>query len=298
MKIISLGEVLWDVYDDNSYLGGAPLNFSVNAFRLGHDVNLISAVGKDILGENALDRISELGLNNRFINKIDNIPTGEVIIKIDNHGQPVYNIVTPAAYNYPFLRPIQLKEIITFKPSWLYLGTLQQTNLNARKLTDLIIGALPKIKIFYDLNFRKGFYNLQTIERLLKISSIVKLNEEEFFVCRKIFNKGLIKIEEFCKWLVKDFCVERVFITRGVFGCSTYYNNKYIEVPAYDVKTVDCVGAGDGFSAAILHGLGKNWGIMKICDFANRIGALIVSHYGSLPRWSSKEINSLKLNKL
>ena len=173
MKIISLGEVLWDVYDDNSYLGGAPLNFSVNAFRLGHDVNLISAVGKDILGENALDRISELGLNNRFINKIDNIPTGEVKIKIDNHGQPVYNIVTPAAYNYPFLRPIQLKEIITFKPSWLYLGTLQQTNLNARKLTDLIIGALPKIKIFYDLNFRKGFYNLQTIERLLKISSIV-----------------------------------------------------------------------------------------------------------------------------
>jgi sugar/nucleoside kinase (ribokinase family) len=35
MEVLSVGEILWDVFLDRELLGGAPLNFSVNAVRLG-----------------------------------------------------------------------------------------------------------------------------------------------------------------------------------------------------------------------------------------------------------------------
>jgi fructokinase len=38
MTIVSIGEILWDVYPDSSRLGGASFNFAVHARRLGHRV--------------------------------------------------------------------------------------------------------------------------------------------------------------------------------------------------------------------------------------------------------------------
>ena len=56
-----LGEVLWDVFDHSRRLGGAPLNFAAHGCRLGYDPLLISAVGADSLGEEALGAIQALG---------------------------------------------------------------------------------------------------------------------------------------------------------------------------------------------------------------------------------------------
>lgn len=50
MRIVSIGEVLWDVIGDKEYLGGAALNFAAHAARLGHAVFFVSAVGKDERG--------------------------------------------------------------------------------------------------------------------------------------------------------------------------------------------------------------------------------------------------------
>ena len=63
MKILSIGEVLWDVFDhDREFVGGAPLNVSVHVRRLGHSAALFSAVGNDRRGDQALERIKALGL--------------------------------------------------------------------------------------------------------------------------------------------------------------------------------------------------------------------------------------------
>ncbi len=58
MRIVSIGEILWDVLPSGDHLGGAPFNFAIQAQRLGHDVRLISAVGNDDRGIKALDRAS------------------------------------------------------------------------------------------------------------------------------------------------------------------------------------------------------------------------------------------------
>ena len=61
MKVLSFGEILWDVYPDEKYLGGAPLNFAAHLAKHGEDVAMLSAVGKDELGEEAKELVEAHG---------------------------------------------------------------------------------------------------------------------------------------------------------------------------------------------------------------------------------------------
>jgi sugar/nucleoside kinase (ribokinase family) len=44
-RLLVIGEVLWDIFEDGTLLGGAPLNFAAHASRLGHQSILVVAVG-------------------------------------------------------------------------------------------------------------------------------------------------------------------------------------------------------------------------------------------------------------
>lgn len=46
LRIVSFGEVLFDIFDDGARLGGAPLNLAVHLHRLGAESLLVSAVGR------------------------------------------------------------------------------------------------------------------------------------------------------------------------------------------------------------------------------------------------------------
>ena len=49
-KIICFGEVLWDHFPDGKKLGGAPFNVTNSLKNFGADVDFISRVGDDNLG--------------------------------------------------------------------------------------------------------------------------------------------------------------------------------------------------------------------------------------------------------
>ena len=49
MKALSFGEILWDVYPNEKFIGGAPLNFAAHFSKCGGKAYMISAVGKDNL---------------------------------------------------------------------------------------------------------------------------------------------------------------------------------------------------------------------------------------------------------
>ena len=57
VRIVSIGEILWDLIGQSEYLGGAPLNFAAHARNLGHEVFLVSGVGDDERGRRALSAI-------------------------------------------------------------------------------------------------------------------------------------------------------------------------------------------------------------------------------------------------
>ena len=51
MKFVSFGEIIWDIYENERSIGGAPLNISAHASLYGFDSYLISAVGNDAISD-------------------------------------------------------------------------------------------------------------------------------------------------------------------------------------------------------------------------------------------------------
>lgn len=293
MKVLCIGEILWDVLPDGEYLGGAPLNFAAHATRLGSEAIFISAVGNDARGREALRRVAELGLSTRFLGIHPSVSTGVVSVSLGGDGQPQFTIHRPAAYDFPALDSTQQAELARFQPDWLYFGTLTQTSATVRALTAQLMTMHPAARRFYDINLRIDSWTPDLVLDLLHQANVVKLNDAEAGVLGDLLRLPWQTLEEFCRGAAARFGWEGVCVTRGAEGCSILLNGDYAEAPGYRVEVADAVGAGDAFSAAFLHGLGQGWSPAAIGDFANRIGALIASRSGAIPLWTLEESQAL-----
>ncbi len=297
MKIISLGEILWDVFSDAEYLGGAAFNFAAQVRRLGHEVYFVSAVGDDERGGGALARMRELDLPTTFVPRLRDHSTGIVTVKLDAAGQPDFTLHRPAAYDFASLSPEELASISSPPPDWIYFGSLHQIGAQARDLLDNLIAANPRAHRFFDINLRKDSYDAPLITRLLDRATVVKMNDAEVEVLTQMLGEPGRSLEDFSRHLAKAHGFEAVCVTRGAAGCALLIGNDYVEVPGYVVQVADTVGAGDAFAAGFLHGLNlipSGWTPVQIGDFANRVGALISSRPGGTPAWSVEEALALK----
>src|SRR5205823_14284814 len=180
-----------------------------------------------------------------------------------------------------------------WEADWIYFGTLHQMSRQARELLDKLMATNPHARRFYDVNLRANSYDIPLVDRLLKRSSVVKLNDAEVTTLDSIFGRSTRSSEEFCRAGVEAYAWEAVCVTRGAQGCSLLVGGEYVESDAYPVQVADTVGAGDAFAAAFLHGLNNGWPAARIGDFANRVGALVASRRGGVPNWTAEECRSL-----
>ena len=98
LKIACYGEILWDVFPDKKRLGGAPLNVALRLHAFGAEVAMISAVGKDALGDEALVEITTTQLPTSLIQKVSK-STGQVQVTLDKKGNPSYEITANVAWD-------------------------------------------------------------------------------------------------------------------------------------------------------------------------------------------------------
>ena len=293
MRLISIGEILWDVIGGQEHLGGALLNFSVHASRLGHDVSLVSAVGADSRGDRALEAMSGLGLSIGCVQRSDEWPTGIVTVTVADDGQPEFEIHRPAAYDSMKLDRPALERMAASNPDWVCFGTLLSMYPRGRNVVFEAMDALPRARRFYDVNLRPKSFTPELVLALLGRATVVKLNQDEVHSIDAMFQRGHRTLEEFCRDNAAHFGWEAVCVTRGELGCAIFVRDQYVEVPGYCVQVADTVGAGDAFSAAFLHGLNAGWPAAQIGDFANRLGALVASRPGGAAPWSFEEIQAL-----
>jgi fructokinase len=294
MKIVSVGEVLWDILPSAEHLGGAPFNFAWHAHNLGHEVCFVSAVGNDQRGDLALEKMSEAGLSTRFIRRVSNYPTGTVTVAIDSIGLPQYTIHRPAAYDFPALSPADVDAMLNPAPDWIYFGTLQQMSASAHELTLKLLAAAPSPKRFYDVNLRADCFTPELVRMLAQHADVLKLNEQEVPVLREIAAIRGGSREQFCRECLRSFDLDAICITLGPQGCALLMHNEYLEAPGFPVQAADTIGAGDAFSAALVHGINAGWSVYQIASFANRVGALVSSRPSGTPKWSIDEANALQ----
>lgn len=295
MRIVSIGEILWDVIGPSEYLGGAPLNFAAHAHKLGHEVFLVSGVGDDERGRRALVGLQKCGISVDFVQVIPGKLTGTAEVELDAEGKPMFHIKRPAAYDFVDLKPAEVKRIAALRPEWVYFGTLFHNSRHALDATLRLLESLPDARKFFDVNLRDGNWNLPAVEQLASQANVVKLSDSEAeFLDASVASEGLeASLEHFCERWSDQYSCKTICVTLGERGCAIYRDRRLTEVPGRKVQVADTVGAGDAFAAAFLHGTELGWSAQRCGVFANAVAALVASRPGATPEWNVNEVQSM-----
>jgi len=294
VQILAIGEILWDVFDHAEILGGAPLNFSAAAQRLGNQVALVTAVGDDSRGIRAVESMKALGLSTAFVQVLPGKDTGTAVVTTDAHGNASYFIKRPAAFDQFCLDEEQLSAIAEVHPDWFYFGTLAQTQSRNEEILHRIRERIPSAQCFYDLNLREGHWSLPLVQRLSSLAAILKLNDSEAEILFHLTHPGEeFSLEQFCRGWSQTYGIETICVTLGGQGCAIFKDDALERFDGFKVTIADTVGAGDSFAAAFLHGYGLRRPVAEIATFANALGALVASRAGATPDWTIDECKAL-----
>lgn len=291
MKILSFGEIIWDIYSPTERtLGGAPLNFAAYTAMQGCDAYLASAVGSDELGGLALDELVSLGVRSDFISTVDGKPTGQCLVTLDSNGVPHYNVLENVAYDHIEFSSLGAPfDAICF-------GTLVLRGEDNKKTVEQILSKNSFSEVFTDLNIRPPFYSKDSIDFCLSRSTIVKISDEELpLVMRSAFGKDA-DIAESLQLISERYPqIKLILITCGEHGAMCYSTDdgETYSCPAAPASVVSTVGAGDSFGATFLVQFMRTRDIPYSLQAAAKVSAFVVSNKESIPSGAANFIKSL-----
>ncbi len=290
-KIIGIGEILWDIYGSEKYLGGATANFTSHAHQLRQEGIIVSRVGKDKLGDEIICSLKKKGIHTGFIQQDNLYPTGTVYIRLLPGSVPKFLCSQNVAFDY--LEFDKNLESLSEKADAVLFGSLAQRNEVSRKTIVKFLTSLKKAVKIYDINFR-GFRksNLIDIEKSLHLADILKSNKDELIKLKKIFNKKDKDDIAFLFHLLNEYKIRLICITLGKWGCLFLNKNEKFYSPGVKINAVDTVGAGDAFAAAFITSHLQKKPLMETAEFSNYIGAFVASKMGATPKYSKREINN------
>ena len=117
----------------------------------------------------------------------------------------------------------------------------------------------------------------------MQLANIVKLNHEELPKIMHLLHLELRNEEESARRLLGAYHLRLICITRGQRGSLLLSQNERSEHPGFRVKVADTIGAGDAFTAALVHGYLRGTSLDQINETANRVGAWVASYPGAMP---------------
>lgn len=280
MKIVSIGEVLFDCYQDEKVIGGAPFNFFYHIYKLTSSAEFISRIGNDENGKSIINFFKKNNIISKFIQLDEKHSTGIVNVKVDKNGNPTFDIIPNCAYDFIDLNP-KISNLIESDTSLLYFGTLAQRNTVSRKTIQAILG--KNIKYFCDINLRANYYSKEILDNCFKKANVIKLNEDELKIVSGLFLTGTFKLQSSAEELRRKFEIDLLSITlseRGALLIDKFGVNEY----KYSIKKVlDTVGAGDAYSAILCLGYLNKMPIDRINFLANKFAASICGIKGAIP---------------
>jgi fructokinase len=280
--IVGLGELLWDLLPSGKQLGGAPANFAYIANLLGDTGIPASRLGRDSLGDEALKKLAQLGLSNAFVQQDPSHPTGTVKVEIDSSGQPRFDISELVAWD--FLEWTSSWQQLANEADAVCFGSLAQRSAPSRStIRSFLQATRPEAVRIFDVNLRQNFYSAQILAESMKLATIVKLNHEELPRIMHLLEHESRAEKDSARRLLSSHDLQWVCVTRGSRGSLLISLDECSEHPGIKVKVADTVGAGDAFTAALVHGYLRGSSLTQINETANRVGAWVASQPGATP---------------
>lgn len=279
MKLISFGEIIWDVFPSGATLGGAPLNLAAHAALQGAEVNILSAVGNDALGARSLEEIKSLGISTDQITLTEKAPSGRCTVTLDAGGVPSYEIAKISAYD--FISPVE-----NMRADVICFGTLALRYMSNIEALKKILDSGSFGEIFTDLNIRPPFYSQESVDFCLSRATVVKMSDVDMQYVMELLSEETCEARDFIRLIARRYTqIRLIILTLGELG-SLCYDTKadaFYECGIEKAEVVSTVGAGDSFGATFLVEYMKTKSIEHSMKRAAKVSAFVVSRQGAIP---------------
>jgi len=295
-KILCYGAILWDVYPDNRFIGGAPFNLCGHLSRLGNEAYMITGVGEDELGQSAREQIHTLGVKSDYVNIDPHHPTGTAQVSLDSNGIPSYYLPDDVAYQNIGLTAKQIASIKEGRFNMICFGTFEMKGSKSRRTLQQLLELCPFDEVFVDINVRLDYHPIEIIRYALSQATILKLNNDEMILISSLLYNS--KYEEECiRCLFDEYKkLHCVCVTKGPMGCTTFTRTERIDMNECRSKALDTVGAGDAFSAAFIDSYLATGDYYISTKRASILSDFVASKKGAIPEYD--DILQLRFEQL
>ncbi|WP_164522096.1 5-dehydro-2-deoxygluconokinase [Halocella sp. SP3-1] len=287
MDVITIGRATVDLFANDynvplkevnsftKYLGGSPANIATAIAKLGIKTGIISKVGMDACGEYVINYLksNNVDTSNIFFDKKARtaIALGE-IFPPDNFKVLFYRensadlklAIEDIDENY-----IKKAKILIVSGTALSRSPSREACLLAMKYAEK-----NNLKVIIDLDYREETWPSKEVASVylnlaMGKADIVVGTKKEVAIATGFCNndyKEIMKRKKINIFIVKD----------GKNGATAFTIKDTIKVPAFKVKVLNTVGAGDGFLGGFVYGLLNQFTIKKSLIYGSAVGAMAV----------------------
>jgi len=305
--VISMGRIGVDLYPLQSgvplaqvtsfgkFLGGSAANVAVAAARLGRAAAVITRTGADPFGTYLHQTLTELGVDNRWVTRVETAPTPVTFCEIFPPDDfPLYFYRRPKA---PDLE-IQTEELDYFAIRAARILWITGTGLSEEPSRSATLAALKCRNragtTVFDLDWRPMFWKNPEDARpyyaeALRHATVAVGNLDECEIATGV------REPRACAEELLAAGVELAVVKQGPKGVlAVHRDGSSAEVPPVSVEVVNGLGAGDAFGGALCHGLLSGWDLERIMRYANAAGAHVAARLACSSAMPTRaEIDSL-----
>ncbi|NOX85349.1 MAG: carbohydrate kinase [Chlorobi bacterium] len=258
--VYTLGESLLDIIVDNpqniiARPGGSMLNTAVSLGRTAIPVSLISETGDDGTAKLILQFLQDNKVRTKFVKKYYHRQTSVALAYLDEHKIPSFSIYKSYPEKRHLIAPsgFDEKDILAF-------GSLYSLDPALRgQIVQLLVAAKKAgVSVIYDPNIRKHCLEnkdlMQSLKENISFADIIKGSDADFI---NLF--GEKPVEAYYDEIKKINPEAAFVLTLGEKGVIGFIDNEKVQLPAEKVNVVSTIGAGDAFTAGMIHYLEKNY---------------------------------------
>jgi fructokinase len=259
--VVCFGEILWDFLPDGLYPGGAPFNVATHLQRQGVQAHLVSAIGRDLLGDELVRRLRHEGLDVSGLTRHQGLPTGYVRASLGAGGDAHYEITPSVAWDQ--ITPGEDSIRAAYGARAVVYGSLALRSTYNRAALDRLLAivsarpersAAPEPLRVFDVNLRPPHDDLAVVRELARRSTLLKLNQAEAARLAD-GDAGFGHEEGHARAIAAASGCGFVCITAGPHGAGLLRDGQWTWETGRAVEVVDTIGSGDAFLATLVAGL-------------------------------------------
>ena len=248
---------------------GNSANASVAAARLGLQSALISNIGDDYFGQEALDALKKESVSAEFVTINNGKKTNYHYVLWYEDDRTILIKHQEYDYRLPYFND----------PKWVYFSSMGENSLAFHEVFERYMNEHPKVK----LAFQPGTYQMKFGRK--KLVGIYK--RTEVFICNKEEAQRILEVNETdIKKLMKslaDLGPKIVVVTDGPAGAYAYDGKSAWFMPSYpDSKPpYERTGAGDAFSSTFVVALCLGLSVEEALRWAPVNSMSVVQYVGA-----------------